>query len=230
LGVVLGAEGWQIFAILAALTIARFAWVFGSELAIKMGNAIGFERDKPLGVHGATVLSWAGVRGVVTLALALSVPDGFPGRDFILVTSFAVILFTVLFQGTTLARVIQWAHLTEPAADMPHLNLNQAEAAMAKAQLTTVQKLAYDEAGKLVHPLLLERYERRARAIIDYVERVESMRPLLHAHFDVVLEAVATGRRELIRLHRAGEIDDETLHELERDLDLEELSAISAKA
>ena len=56
------------------------------------------------------------------------------------------------------------------------------------------------------------------------------MRPLLHAHFDLVLEAVATGRRELIRLHRAGEIDDETLHELERDLDLEELSALSAKA
>ena len=45
-----------------------------------------------------------------------------------------------------------------------------------------------------------------------------------------VLEAVAAGRSELIRLHRAGDIDDETLHELERDLDLEELSAIAAKA
>jgi monovalent cation/hydrogen antiporter len=55
------------------------------------------------------------------------------------------------------------------------------------------------------------------------------MRPLLHAHFDVVLEAVATGRRELIRLHRTGEIDDATMREL-GDLDLEELSAISAKA
>jgi CPA1 family monovalent cation:H+ antiporter len=46
----------------------------------------------------------------------------------------------------------------------------------------------------------------------------------------VVLEAIATARVELIRLHRAGEIDDETLHELERDLDLEELSALSAKS
>ena len=55
------------------------------------------------------------------------------------------------------------------------------------------------------------------------------MRPLLHAHFNVVLEAVATGRRELIRLHRAGEIDDETLHELERDLDLEEASIACKK-
>lgn len=53
---------------------------------------------------------------------------------------------------------------------------------------------------------------------------------LLHAHFDVVLEAVAAGRRELIRLQRAGQIDDESLRELEHDLDLEELSAISAKS
>jgi monovalent cation/hydrogen antiporter len=41
---------------------------------------------------------------------------------------------------------------------------------------------------------------------------------------------VAAARAELIRLHRGGDIDEETLHELERDLDLEELSAISAKA
>jgi CPA1 family monovalent cation:H+ antiporter len=101
---------------------------------------------------------------------------------------------------------------------------------MAQTQLATIQKLAYDDDGKLIHPLLLEHYRRRTTAIAKYVERTENMRPLLHAHFDVVLAAVATGRRELIRLHRAGEIDDETLHELERDLDLEELSAISAKA
>ena len=230
LGVVLETRGWQILAILAAITVARFAWVFGSDLAIKMGNVLGLERFKPLGIRGATVLSWAGVRGVVTLALALSVPEGFPGRDFILVTSFAVILVTVLLQGTSLGRIITWARLTEPAADMPHLNLNQAEAVMAQAQLATVQKLAYDETGKLIHPILLEHYQRRTTAITKYVERVDSMRPMLHAHFDLVLEAVATGRRELIRLHRAGEIDDETLRELEHDLDLEELSAISAKA
>jgi len=158
------------------------------------------------------------------------VPEGFPGRDFILVTSFAVILVTVLVQGTSLGLVIDRARLTEPAEEMPHLNLNQAEAVMAQAQLITIEKLAYDEAGTLIHPMLLERYQRRATAINKYVEKIDDMRPLLYAHFDVVLEAVATGRRELIRLHRTGEIDDATMRELERDLDLEELSAISAKA
>ncbi|HEV7317902.1 MAG TPA: Na+/H+ antiporter [Ensifer sp.] len=221
---------WPIVVILLALTLARFAWVFGSDAVIRIGNAFGIKRYTPVGARAATVLSWAGVRGVVTLALALSVPEGFPGRDFILVTSFAVILGTVLIQGTTLGRVIAWAGLVEPQSEKARLTLSQAEAAMAQVQLVTVESQAYDTAGNLIHPQLLERYQRRAVSIVDYAERTEHYVPILHAHFDLILAAVATGRRELLRLHRAGEIDDETLHELERDLDLEELSALAAKA
>jgi len=227
--VVIEEMGLPILAILVALALSRFAWVFGSDIVIRLFNTLGFKKYPPLGARSATVLSWAGVRGVVTLALALSLPESFPGRDFILVTSFAIILGTVLLQGTTLGRIIEWARLVEPEADKARLTMPQAEAAMAQAQLVTAEGLAYDTDGNLIHPQLLKRYKTRAERIVDYVERTDHYTPLLHAHFDVVLEVVATGRRELIRLHRAGEIDDETLHELERDLDLEELSAISAK-
>jgi CPA1 family monovalent cation:H+ antiporter len=229
-GVVLATMGLPILMILIALTLARFAWAYGSDFVIRLCDLMGLDRYTPLGFRGATVLSWAGVRGVVTLALALSVPESFPGRDFILVTSFAIILGTVLLQGTTLGRLIAWARLTEPEAGKARFTMSQAEAAMAQAQWATIQTLAYDSDGNLVHPQLLNRYQVRAEKIADYAERTDHYTPMLHAHFDVVLEAVATGRRELIRLHRAGDIDDETLHELERDLDLEELSAISAKS
>jgi hypothetical protein len=53
------------------------------------------------------IMSWAGMRGVVSLAAALALPDGFPGRDFIVATTFAVILVTVLLQGATLAPLIR---------------------------------------------------------------------------------------------------------------------------
>lgn len=217
-------------AILVTLVVARFVWVFGADLVIKLCNAVGLARSTPIGIGGATVLGWAGVRGVVTLALALSLPEDFPGRDFILVTAFAVIVGTVLLQGTTLGRVIAWAGLGETQSERANMTMSQAEAAMAQVQFSRVQTLAYDGEGNLIHPQLLKKYENRATAIIDYAEKTADFAPVLHAHFDVVLEAVAVGRRELIRLHRAGEIDDETLRELERDLDLEELSAISAKA
>lgn len=229
-GAVIVTMGVPSLVVLVALVLARFAWMFGSDAAIRACARLGLTQHTPLGARSSSVLGWAGVRGVVTLALALSVPEGFPGRDVILVTSFVVILGTVLVQATTLERVIGWAKLVDPPADRPRMTMSQAESAMAQAQRVTVERSAYDGDGALIHPKLLERYTRKATMIVDYAERPEHYSPMLHAHFDVVLAAVATGREELIRLHRAGEIDDETLHELERDLDLEELSALSAKS
>jgi CPA1 family monovalent cation:H+ antiporter len=108
--------------------------------------------------------------------------------------------------------------------------MSQAEAAMAQAQAAVVERLAHDADGTLIHPRLLERYQRKATSLANYPGREDDYRPSLHAHFDVVLQAIAAGRAELLRLHRSGGIDEETLQELERDLDLEELSALSAKA
>lgn len=229
-GHVLTTQGLPMLAVLATLVVARFAWVFGSDAVLTLCNRLGLKQATPLGPGAATVLGWAGVRGVVTLALALSVPEEFPGRDLILATSFAVIVGTVLVEGMTLGRVIGWARLPPCDAEKAPMTMSQAEAAMAKAQLVTVERLAYDANGELIHPMLLKRYQTRGEMIEDYAARTEDYKPRLEAHFNVVLEAVATGRRELIRLHREGEIDDETLVELERDLDLEELSAISAKS
>lgn len=227
---VIATMGAPSLVILAALILARFVWMFGSDLVIGLCARLGLTRHTPLGARSTTVLGWAGVRGVVTLALALSVPEGFPGRDFILATSFVVILGTVLLQATTLERLIGWAKLAETPANKARVTMSQAEAAMARVQLVTVERCAYDGDGNLIHPKLLDRYRRKASMIGDYAERPEHYSPIFQAHFDVILEAITVAREELIRLHRAGEIDDETLYELERDLDLEELSAISAKA
>jgi CPA1 family monovalent cation:H+ antiporter len=230
IGVVIHQMAIPILVILLALTVARFAWVFAGEAITVMSHRLGIRRATPLGARCGIVLSWAGMRGVVTLAVALSIPEGFPGRDFILVTAFAVILVTVLVQGTSLGRVIKWADLKDTEGDIARMTMSEAEASMAREQVKVVQREAFDSEGVLVHPRLLDQYQRRAAMSLRYVSEETEFKPKLHAHFDVVLAAVAAGRSELIRLHRAGDIDDETLHELERDLDLEELGAISAKS
>jgi CPA1 family monovalent cation:H+ antiporter len=215
--------------ILLALTLARFAWVYGSDAVILVLRSFGWKRFDPVGPRSAAILSWAGMRGVVTLAVALSVPESMPGRDFMLVTAFAVILGTVLVQGTTLAAVIRWARPQEVQAHAARLGMSQAEAVMAQAQLKVVERRAFAADGTLIHPQLLNRYQRRAKASANYAGDEAQYQPALHAHFDLILEAVAAGRAELLRMHRAGDIDDRTLHELERDLDLEELASLSAK-
>jgi CPA1 family monovalent cation:H+ antiporter len=216
--------------IVLALTVARFAWVYGSDMVIALQRKLGLRRFEPLGPRAAAVLGWAGMRGVVTLAVALSVPETMPGRDFMLVAAFAVIMVTVLAQGTTLGFLIRWLRPEEAPESRARLKMSQAEAAIAKVELSLVESRAYAADGTLVHPLLLDRYRRRAGAIANYAGNEAQHQLGLHAHFDLVLEAVAAGRTELLRLHRAGEIDDRTLHELERDLDIEELGATLAKA
>jgi monovalent cation/hydrogen antiporter len=216
-----------VFGVVAAVTVARFAWVFGSDAALALMNRVGVAAKRPLGPRAATVMSWAGMRGVVTLAVALTLPEAMPGRDLTLVTAFVVILVTVMLQGTTLGLVIRAAALRDEDPP-PRLDLTAAEAAMARAQLSAVEALAHAPDGTLRHPRLLETYELRARQTANYSVN-EHAAENIAAHFDVVLAAVAAGRTELVRLHRVNDIDDETLHNLERDLDLEELGAIAAK-
>jgi CPA1 family monovalent cation:H+ antiporter len=216
--------------IVVAVVIARFVWVFASDLILAGLHRLGLTRQSPLGPFASIVIGWAGMRGVVTLAVALTLPEAMPGRDFMLVTAFAIILATVTLQGMTLGRLIAWLDVREHAGAGSQMRLSEAEAAIFGAQLRTVEIIAYDRDGALIHPQLLHSYQRKVAVMADYVGREAEVAPNLQAHFDVILAAIAAGRAELVRLHRANAIDDDILHELERDLDLEELGAISAKS
>lgn len=227
-GPVLHDMAWPAMVIVLAVILARFVWVFGSDAALALARRIGLTRKPPIGPRAAVVMSWAGMRGVVTLAVALTLPEEMPGRDFMLVTAFAIILATVLLQGTTLGVVIRALGVREAEGAGPPLSLAQAEAAMAREQLKVVEAVAHDAEGKLIHPRLLDSYRTRATIAANYPGREVEFQAGMEAHFAVVIAAVTAGRAELVRLHRANQIDDEILHNLERDLDIEELGAMAA--
>ena len=89
--------------LIVAVIVTRFIWILPATYLPRALFPSLRRRDPypPLAVP--IVMSWAGMRGVVSLAAALALPDDFPGRDFVLATTFAVILVTVLIQGATLA-------------------------------------------------------------------------------------------------------------------------------
>jgi CPA1 family monovalent cation:H+ antiporter len=214
-----------VLGVLLAVLLARFAWVFGSDALLTLLHRGGVRAARPLGWRQASVLAWAGMRGVVTLAVALALPAQMPGRDFMLVAAFAVILATVVIQGSSLGWLIRLVRPVDEDPPAP-LDLPAAEAAIAHAKRTAVEERAYAPDGTLIHPRLLQEYRGRAEATERYAGEAEVFMPNIRAHFDVVLAAVAAGRTELVRLHREGRIEDEVLHDLERDLDLEELGAM----
>lgn len=225
ISVVVDSMGLTILAIVAAVTVARFIWIFGSDLTISALAQVGGSRGGPLGLRAGTVLGWAGMRGVVTLAL----PTAMPGRDLMLVTAFAVILVTVLIQGTTLGLVFRLLAPREDERSRPPLDLAAAEARVAQAQYATVERRAYTADGTLVHASLLHSYRHRVTVSAAFSGTDAEREQHLAAHVGVIIAGVAAGRAELLSLHRRGHIDDDTLHNLERDLDLEEYSAVSAR-
>jgi len=229
LGAVPGGVGALVLpgaAILAAVVLSRFAWIIPATYLPRL-LLPGLRRQDPMPpVAVPLVMSWAGMRGVVSLAVALGLPDGFPGRDFILVTTFAVILLTVLVQGATLGPLIRLLRLESFVLHGPDtLPEAAARARMAAAQLAAVEARATLPDGATRHPRLLEQYAYRARASARFSEAEGALNVDRTEHFEVVVAALNAGRAELLRLHATGEVHDEVLHALEQELDLEELSA-----
>lgn len=214
-----------VLGVVAAVVAARFAWIFILDAALAVAHRAGVKIARPLGWRQSAVLSWAGMRGVVTLAIALTVPVDFPGRDLILVAAFAVIFVTVIFQGSSLGWMIRRVKPVdiEPVAPT---SMAQCELAMARARHGVIHEYAHAPDGSLIHPRLMELHGKRLEFMERYAQDPPTALENLQPDFDATLRAIAAARTELIRLHRAGQIDDEVLHNLERDLDVEEMGVM----
>lgn len=212
-----------IVAVVATIVIARFVWIFLSEALLETARKAGVARARPLGWRQATVLGWAGMRGVVTLAVPLTLRIDMPGRDLMLICAFAAIFVTVVVQGSSLGWLIGKVRPvdTDPPAKMA---MPAAEAAMARARMDVIERCAYDVDGTLIHPMMLQEHQKRMQFMERYAADADAAMENLRPHFAILLEAIAASRAELIRIHRAGLIEDEVLHELERDLDIEQMA------
>lgn len=214
--------------VVAAVVLSRMAWLYASWAARHAARALGFRRVAGPLLGFSTVVGWAGMRGVVTLAAALSLPAAVPGRDVVIAAAFATILFTVLVQDSTLAPLIRAVGISgEEDAALREEGALKARARVAQAQLDAVAALSRQEDGSEHHPHLLEQYRRRAFVTSGACRDVELHRAARIKHHAAVLDGIKAGRREVLRLHREGDLHDEALRSIERELDLEQIAAES---
>lgn len=217
-----------VVVVVAVVILSRFVWMFASALVSRALRRLGVGGSTPPAWPVVAVMSWAGMRGVVTLAAALSLPQGVPGRDLVLLCAFAVILVTVLVQGTTLGPIIEALQLTGPEERRrQQASEDDAWMRMNQAQFEAVASRSRQDDGSQRHPRLLEQYGHRARVATEYTEDRDRHQPQKIEHFAVVLAAIAAGRAEALRMHRAGEIHDRVLRGLEQELDLQQMVAES---
>ncbi|MDY7088851.1 MAG: Na+/H+ antiporter [Actinomycetota bacterium] len=188
-------------------------------------------REKALTGKEVTALSWAGTRGVISLAAIFTLPETVPQRDLLHFCAFVVVLVTLLGQGLTFAPLVQWLGLRANKADEAR-ERNEARSASVQAalgQLDEIQSEQHDhvEDVAIEHmrkqlEVRLERYRRR----LDMLGKAESdevpISPQYEAALVVRRKVIEAQREELLRWRDAGNLNDEGLRILERELDHEE--------
>jgi len=221
-----GDSAWpaQAVAIAATLIAVRAAWVF------PVWAAAGRKHRGSRPWREAAVVSWAGARGVVPLAAALSIPlttaagGAVPGRDLVLVLAAGVIVFSLVVQGLTLEPLVRRAGIAAPAAVARH-EATLARLRITEAGLAWLEQLAADAA---VPDEMIERLRRnlqaRTRALEDDAghQRADGTGPGAHAYLRLRHGLLAAQRDELTRMHADGEIGEATRRSIQRQLDLEE--------
>jgi CPA1 family monovalent cation:H+ antiporter len=220
-------------AICGATIAARIVWVSGTAAGNRWQRRAKRDGSRhavvALSRGSAVVVGWCGMRGIVTLATALALPMGGPGRapfpyrDLILFTAFGVVLGTLVLQGLTLRPLLAWLRLEDDRSVEREVRLARVE--ILRAALNAIKPLCQDE----MSTLLRRRYEvTLAHAEADLEGRgvgADGMTLADHRAIDanILQRATATERRRLVALRTAGTIGDVAFQRVEQELDLEEL-------
>lgn len=187
-----------------------------------------------------TVVSWTGMRGVVTLAAASAVPIGTPGRAEIQLFAFTVAIGTVLVQGLTLPPLIRKLNVQDPddaARDQAEeLAAREVAQKAAHTRLREITRTALSTSA--ISPERARRLEERLERVVDTRYRFAKAAITLsgeertaspQARFARARrELLITQRAAMIAENRAGRLDDEVLRKVLLELDLEELSTTNA--
>ncbi len=203
--------------------VIRFAWVFAVIDAPKR------IARKVSSWQGAVFLSWAGMRGALSLAAALALPletdsgSPFPGRDLILFLTFSVILATLVGQGLTLPLVIRVLRLEDDgleAREEAKARIRAAEAAIARLDELESEEWVREATAGRMRGLYRFRTDRFAARFDDGNDgAIESQSQDYQRLRRELLEAE---REAILDLRRSGAISNDIWLRVERDLDLED--------
>jgi CPA1 family monovalent cation:H+ antiporter len=210
--------------IAGTVILVRLVWIMTLSQIIRWGST---KKESTLDWRESLVIGWSGMRGLISLAAALALPetvDGgtpFPARALIMFLSFAVILATLVIQGLSLGALIRLVKLRDDSGAEAEESLARAEA--ANAAIGVIDKLA--ETPALPRDVL-------DRVRLVYINRLAQLNeggdpnPDSPSNADfadaVRLAAIAAERKAVLTLHRSRALGDETWRTIQRELDLAE--------
>src|SRR5262245_11166825 len=199
-------------AVLATVIVVRMAWhmSFNAVLRWRIRRS-GFHPPRPMmrpSIGSGLVISWAGMRGIVTLAAAMALPPDFPHRGLIVLTAFSVVLGTLIIQGLTLKPLMRALELPDddPVGQEVHAGRERAlQAALA----------SFTHDRSRVGDAIREELKARLADGSSY----PGANAVLASHEKTRRAALSAARQAILAMRANDEIGDDAFHRIEQELD-----------
>jgi monovalent cation/hydrogen antiporter len=198
-------------AVLVTVIVVRLAWHMPFNALVRWRDRRrGFRPPRPMlrpTIGSGLVISWAGMRGIVSLAAAMALPADFPYRDLVLLTAFSVVLGTLVIQGLTLKPLLRALELHDD--DPVGRELNAARERALRAALSSVG----DDRSPVADLVRSEFTARLAHPGADSGSAGRS------AHDEIRRAALHAARQAVLAMRANDEIGDDAFHRMEEELD-----------
>lgn len=211
----------------ATVIVVRFAWIFSATYVAPAVSRRLRRRYPPPPWQQTTVLAWSGMRGIVSLAIALALPytlgsEPFPARNVTIFFTVCVIFVTLVLQGSTLGPLIAWLGVTETSHGRRRessLRIRALEAGLAR--LREYETSDGDPLEREVVQRVLQEYRQRIDVLRGTTSDAQTI-VATQSRLDrwIQQEALAAERRAIMTMRRGGEIPDDIYRSIEYDLDL----------
>jgi CPA1 family monovalent cation:H+ antiporter len=222
-----------LYGILVSLIVivARVIWVYPVAYLSRLIPSVA-RKDPIPSWQPLFILSWSGMRGIVSLAAALSVPRflpsgvAFPHRDLIIFITYCVIVVTLIIPTLTLPFLLKYFKLDNPEDVMRQeaiARIRSLEGAVDRLnKFVKAEKIPENIFNEFMHQI-----ERRLKVINTQLNLhpFSTLNDEYMALKKLVLAAIETERQTLINLRKSGEVHDTVFHMLSDELDLEEMRA-----
>ena len=221
--------GGYALAVTGAVVGTRLVWFFTVPYLIRAIDRRPTQRAQRVGARWRLVMAWSGMRGAVSLAVALALPfttdagGGFAQRDLIVFLTFAVIFFTLVVQGLSLPALIRRLGVSDGGAEADEevrARLVATKAAIEELDALADEEWTRDETVERMRAL----YEYRKRRFAARAGTIEDDgyedRSLVYQQ--MVQLVLGAQREALLRMRSDGKLSNEAMNRILRELDLEE--------
>jgi Na+/H+ antiporter len=239
--VLAGIRGYRLSALLlygalfsALVILLRLIWVFpGAFLATRIRTRLLHQDEKMPAARYILVSGWTGMRGVISLAAAIALPEmldngnPFPMRDLIIFLAFSVIFVTLVLQGLTLPWVVRALGIAVEGGPAKETGAEEeaARREMLQSALAYLEETRNEDESEFleIYDDLSGHYRHRLAAVSGNDNPENALSPdHLERHARLLRDLLRVERETVIRLRDKGRINDETLRQLEYELDLRE--------